>query len=151
MQINYREMLGMPTLKTLLGVSDLKSGLNQKQKKAVRNIKYCANDQWGYVNGWYDEHDQGYRDFMLSPEKLFNTIYRESLDAIYDEGAVCFGKAAEMWLKDIRFCGKSFLQKVAFYFTAKLLEDAVPEVDATEEDAANVARELERLKAIVCA
>lgn len=55
MKTNYREQLGMTTLKELLGVENLKTGLNLKQKKARKNIKYCADDQWQFVNSWYDE------------------------------------------------------------------------------------------------
>ena len=146
MNTNYREIIGMPKLAAVLGVESIKTGLNAKQKKAVKNIKWCANDQWQFVNSWYDEKDEDARRFMMQPEELFNTIYSESLENVYDEGMCSFNSAAKSFLKDVRFCGKKFLQTVAFYYTAKLLEESVPEVDGTEEDAARVLEELKALK-----
>lgn len=146
MNTNFREIIGMPKLATVLGVNSIKIDLNFKQKKAVRNIKYCANDQWQFVNSWYDERCEDARAFMMNPDELFATIYAESLDNIYDEGMCSFGGGAKSYLKDIRFCGKEFLQKVALYYTAKLLKEAVPEVDGTEEDVERVANELKSLK-----
>ena len=146
MNTNYREILGMPKLSAILGVSNLKTDLTAKQKKAVRNIKYCANDQWQFVNSWYDERSEDARSFMLNPAELFDTIYSESLENIYDEGFCAFGAGASSYLKDIRFCGKPFLQKVALYYTAKLMEESVPEVEGTEEDAERVAQGLLALK-----
>ena len=146
MNTNFREIIGMPKLTTVLGISSLKTDLNMKQKKAVKNIKYCANDQWQFVNSWYDERSEDARSLMMNAEELFNTIYTDSLDTIYDEGMCAFGSGAASYLKDIRFCGKKFLQKVAFYYTAKLLEDSVPEVEGTEEDANRVASDLLMLK-----
>lgn len=147
MKTNYREIIGMPKLTTVLGISSIKTDLNLKQKKAVKNIKYCANDQWQFVNSWYDEKCEDSRRLMMNPQELFDTIYSESQKNIYDEGMCSFGHGAEAYLKDIRFCGKKFLQTVALYYTAKLLEESVPEVDGTEEDAERVARELAGLKA----
>lgn len=146
MKTNFREMLGIPKLTSVLGIASLKE-LDVRHKKAQRNIKYCANDQWQFVNSWYDEKSEDARSFMMNPKALFTTIYNESLDNIYDEGSCSFGRGAEMWLKDIRFCGKRFLQTCAFYYTAKLLEESVPEVDGTDEDAERVAKELAELKA----
>lgn len=147
MKTNYREIVGMPKLAPTLGITSLKTDLNLKQKKAVKNIKYCANDQWQFVNSWYDEKSEDARRFMMDPKALFNTIYKESMENVYDEGFCGFGGGAASYLKDIRFCGKQFLQTVTFYYLAKLLEDSVPEVDGTEEDAERVANELLALKA----
>lgn len=147
MKNNYRELTGMPKLTAALGITSTKTDLNMKQKKAVKNIKYCANDQWQFVNSWYDERSEDARSFMMNPKELFNTIYNESMTNVYDEGFCGFGGGAESYLKDIRFCGKKFLQTVTFYYLAKLLEDSVPEVDGTEEDAERVGKELLELKA----
>lgn len=146
MKNNYRELTGMPKLTAALGITSTKTDLNMKQKKAVKNIKYCANDQWQFVNSWYDERSEDARSFMMNPKELFNTIYNESMTNVYDEGFCGFGGGAESYLKDIRFCGKKFLQTVTFYYLAKLLEDSVPEVDGTEEDAERVGKELLELK-----
>ena len=146
MNTNYREIIGMPDLAKTFGVVSAKTDLNIKQKKAVRNIKYCAEDQWQFVNSWYDCRDESARQYMMNPSELFETIYTDSLENIYDEGSFSFGSAARSYLKDIRFCGKEFLQKAVLYYTAKLLEESVPEVDGTEEDTERVARELTALK-----
>ncbi len=146
MNNNFRELIGMPKLSRFLGVESLKD-LNMKQKKAVKNIKWCANDQWGFVNSWYDERSTEARDFLLDARAVFTMVYDESLKSVYNEGACSFGGGAERYLKDIRFCGKKFLQTVALYYTAKLLEEAVPEVEGTEDDAARVGRDLLALKA----
>lgn len=146
MKTNYRELNGMPKLVDALGIKSVKTDLNQRQKKAVRNIKACANDQWGWVCTWLDEHDQSARQLMMNPAKLFDTIYNESLTNVYDADGCFFGNFAEDYIKDIRFCGKGFLQLVTFYFVAKLLEESVVEVGGTEEDAVRVANELAALK-----
>lgn len=144
MNTNYREILGIPNLRTVHSM--YAADLNAKQKKAIRNIKYCANDQWQFVNSWYDHKCEDSRQFMMNPSKLFDTIYSESLENVYDEGMCSFGSRAKSYLKDIRFCGKEFLQKTVLYYTAKLLEESVPEVDGTDADAERVAQELMALK-----
>lgn len=146
MNTNYRELVGMPTLVTALGIKSTKTDLNMKQKKAVKNIKWCANAQWQFVNSWYDERSEEARQLMMNPKELFEIIYKEAQENIYDDGMCSFGSAAASYLKDIRFCGKKFLQTVAFYYTAKILEESVPEVDGTENDAERVAKELAELK-----
>lgn len=145
MNCNFREQMGMPKLGPVLGVTK-KSELTRKQQKALTNIKWCANDQWGYVNSWYDERSEEARKFMLDAASLFDTIYSESLANVYGEGFCIFNSSAQSYLKDVRFCGKKFLEIVTLYFTAKLLEEAVPEVEGTEEDAKRVADALMELK-----
>lgn len=149
MKTNYREQLGIPKLTDAIGIK--KEDRNLKQKKAIKNIKYCSDDQWQFVNSWYDEKSEGAREYMISPRELFVTIYKESLENVYDEGFCGFGGWAESYLKDIRFCGKEFLQKVVFYYLAELLEESVPEVDGTDEDAERVLEELRELKTEVYA
>lgn len=144
MNTNYRQLINMPSLQDIIGTSF--QDLSLREKKAVKNIKGCANDQWQFVNGWYDERNEDYRSFMMNPKELYSTIYSDSLDTVYYDGGVGFGAGAERFLKDIRFCGKKFLQTVAFYYTAKLLEESVIEVEGTEEDAARVGEELKALK-----
>lgn len=146
MNTNFRELIGMPKLSVVLGVKSIKNDLNLKQKKAVRNFKYCSNDLWGYVNGWYDEHDESYREFLLSPKQVFNEIYNNGITYVYDEGSCSFNISAKQWLKDIRFCGKLFLQTIALYYTAKLIEEAFCEVGGTEEDAERIVKELNEIK-----
>lgn len=127
--MNLMKSLEMKSLKATLGLETY----DAKQKKAIKNIKYCANDQWQFVNSYIDGDDE-IRPFLLDASNLFSTIYNESQENIYDEGCVHFGGACASFLKDIRFCGKEFLQKVTLYYTAKLMEDIFAEVDATEEE-----------------
>ena len=142
METNFREMLNTGKLKDFVG----KESFNVKEKKASRNIKYCANDQWQFVNSWYDQRDEDARAYMMDARQLFDRIYQESLVNVYDESSVHFGTAAEAYLKDVRFCGKEFLQKVTFYYVAMLLEESVEEVEGTEEDAQKVLADLKNLQ-----
>jgi len=38
-------------------------------------------------------------------------IYDAAITEIYTDGAMMFGKAAQSYLKDIRFCGKDWLME----------------------------------------
>jgi len=146
MNTNYRELIGTPKLNDMLNIKSQKDDLNVRQKRAVKNIKHCANYQWGYVNSWYDSQSAGAREFMMDPKGLFDRIYQDSLINVYDDGSCYFGSQAESMLKDIKFCGKAFLQKVTLYFVAKLLEESVIEVEGTDEDKIRVGQELMELK-----
>ena len=150
---DFRQIIGTPNLRAALAkiginVAKLKE-LNLKQQKAVTNYKYCANDQWQFVNSWYDSRDEGARSYILDARNLFETIYSEALENIYGEGFCRFGAGASAYLKDVRFCGKKFLQTLSLYYTAKLMEEAVPEVDGTEEDAEKAAAVLLEIAAEV--
>ena len=144
MKTNFREMLGISKLVDACGVS--KDARDARQKKAIQNIKYCAEDQWQFVNSWYDEKSESARRYMMDAQELFDTIYYESQKSIYREGSVHFGSHCESFLKDIRFCGSKFLRQVTLYYTAKLLEESIYEVEGTEEDAIRVLNELKEIK-----
>lgn len=144
MMTNFREMLGISKLVDACGVA--KEERNAHQKKAIKNIKYCANDQWGYVNSWLDSKDPQARAYMLDAEDLFNTIYSESQTNVYREGYCGFGPGAHEYLKDIRFCGAKFLKQVCLFYTAKLLEESVYEVEGTEGDAQRIYETLAKIK-----
>ena len=79
METNYREQLNMPNLKTFLGVNSLNNDLNVRQRRAINNIKWCANDQWAWVNSWLDERSESARQYMMNARELFDMIYHESL------------------------------------------------------------------------
>lgn len=146
--MNFRNELGMDTLKVVLqrmGYAS-KKDLNVKQKLAWKNIKWAANDMWQFVNGWYDEKDPSYREVFLDANKLFETVYKSMLTDIYDEGCVSFGPDVKQYLNHIKFCGKKFLEPVTFYYTVKLLEDALPEIDAIQEEEDSVMQQLKELK-----
>lgn len=146
--MTFRNELGMQTLQVVLRHMDYdsKNGLNAKQKLALKNIKWAANDMWQFVNGWYDEKEQSYREVFLDANKCFETIYKCMLTDIYDEGCVSFGPDVKKYLNHIKFCGKKFLEPITFYYTVKLLEEALPEVDATQEEEDSVMQQLKELK-----
>lgn len=141
-KVNFKETLKIRELTDVIG----NTPLNMKQKKAVKNIRYCADDKWEYVNGWYDEKNEDWRAFMLNPESLFDSIYVDSLDNEYDEGYVAFSRAAHERIRDIRFCGKEFLERVTFFYLIELMQDAFDEVEGTEEDALRIEKELMVMK-----
>lgn len=145
MNTEFRIAIGMPSLAIALGVETTKD-LNLKQKKAVKNIKWCAEDQWQWVNSYYDCQDESARAYMLNAREMFDTIYTDSQENIYEGGSVSFGGGAKSWLKDIRFCGKEFLQTVCLYYTAKVMEEAFDEVDGTEEDAERIFKDFVQLR-----
>ena len=146
--MTFRNELGMQTLQVVLRHMgyDSKKGLNAKQKLALKNIKWAANDMWQFVNGWYDEKEQSYREVFLDANKCFDTIYKCMLTDIYDEGCVSFGPDVKKYLNHIKFCGKKFLEPITFYYTVKLLEEALPEIDATQEEEDSVMQQLKELK-----
>ena len=146
--MNFRNELGIQTLQVVLqsmGYTS-KKDLDAKQKLAWKNIKWAANDMWQFVNGWYDERKQSYREVFLDVKKCFETIYKCMLTDIYDEGCVSFGPDVQKYLNHIKFCGKKFLEPVTFYYTVKLLEDALPEIEATQEEKDSVLQQLKELK-----
>lgn len=137
---NFMKELHITGLNSLIG--NIK--LNAKQNKAINNIKSCADNKWEYVNGWYDEENPDYRNFVLSPKKVYNEIYSESLMNEYDdEGTVRFG---DKNIKDIRFCGKMFLRKVAFYYTIDFVNDSFDEVNGTKDDETRIIKELQQIR-----
>ena len=146
--MNFRNELGLQTLQVVLqrmGYTS-KKDLDAKQKLACKNIKWAANDMWQFVNGWYDERKQSYRDVFLDVKKCFETIYKCMLTDIYDEGCVSFGPDVQTSLNHIKFSGKKFMEPVTFYYTVKLLEDALPEIEATQEEKDSVLQQLIELK-----
>ncbi|MCR5022317.1 hypothetical protein [Ruminococcus sp.] len=137
-KVNFKETLKIRELTDVIG----NTPLNMKQKKAVKNIRYCADNKWEYVNGWYDEENEDYRAFMLNPESLFDSIYTDSLTNEYDVGYVAFSRAAQERIRDIRFCGKEFLERVTFFYLIELMQESFAEVEGTEEDAVRIEKEL---------
>ena len=146
--MKFRKELGIDTLNVVLDKicgCNMK-GLTPRQKLARKNIKWAANDQWQFVNGWYDEKEQSYREVFLNVKHLFDDIYKSMLTDIYDEGSVSFGPDVKQYLNHIKFCGKKFLEPVTFYYTVRLLEDALPEIEATQEETLSVLNQLKELK-----
>lgn len=93
------------------------SEMNVRQKKAFKNIYYAArNHIGGLENGTYDnpEGSQAYNDYLTALNDhagLVAEIYHMATTDIYDEGFVSFGKGAEAYMRDIRFCGRDWLME----------------------------------------
>lgn len=91
------------------------SELNNRQKKAFRNIYHAAN--WllgGLENTLLDnpEDSEEYKSAkaqLSDHEGLVNELYMMATTEVYDDGSCCFNQAAASFLKDIRFCGKEWL------------------------------------------
>ena len=108
--------------------------------------RVTASDGRFVAYGWYDEKKQSYREVFLDVNKLFETVYKCMLTDIYDEGCVSFGSDVKKYLNHIKFCGKKFLESVTFYYVVKLLEEALPEIEATQEEKGSVLQQLKELK-----
>ena len=94
------------------------SELNERQKKAFRNIVAAANFLIGSLENElldYPKGSDGYKwavDRLADHETLVKELYDEAIGTIYVDGGCYFGEAAEKYLKDIRFCGKEWLMRV---------------------------------------
>lgn len=91
--------------------------MNKRQKKAFYNIKYAANALLGglendLLNNPEDSEEYKSAKALLDDhDKLVKVLYRYATTEVHSEGAVWFGKSAEMFLRDINFCGKEWLME----------------------------------------
>lgn len=105
-----------------------------RQKKAWKNIKWAASDYiFGLMNGCFDserdsEEWKDYFEGLNDLEGLIDMVYREATTTIHDEGICAFGKEAESWIKDIRFCGKEFLMKIVKKYCTLYQKEALEQV-----------------------
>lgn len=99
-----------------------------RERKAYRNVKNAAEDYiYSLLNGCFDE-EEAYEDYVkeLSDlEYLKKVVYTEALSAVYDEGCSFGGEGAKAYIKDIRFCGKPFLEELVDYFCRKFQTEAL--------------------------
>ena len=107
---------------------------NQKQRKADKNIEGAAGDYiFGLMNACLDndKDSEEYKDYynaLLDLEGLKNVVYVEGTTTVYDEGFIGGSKWAESYLKDIRFCGKEFLEERVAYWCEKYQKEALDEL-----------------------
>lgn len=91
--------------------------MNERQKKAYYNIKHAANDLLGGLENTlldYSKDSEEYREakaLLDDHDALVKELYCYATTAVYSEGAVWFGKSAEMYIRDINFCGKEWLME----------------------------------------
>ena len=91
--------------------------MNKRQKKAFYNIKHAANDLLGGLENTlldYSKDSEEYREakaLLDNHNELVKELYNCATTAVYSDGAVWFGKSAEMYIRDINFCGKEWLME----------------------------------------
>lgn len=141
--VEYRQELGLGNkLKSYLGVDEY----NEHQKKLVRNVKYCSDNQWQWVNSYYDGDAEAAYSFFDNPQDVFNIIYDESGSEVFGPGYQHWGADARAYLKNTKFAGKEFKDKVVFYFTAKLYEEAVDEIEYDKDKQVKILNMLANIK-----
>lgn len=144
--MEYRQELGLGTkLKTYLGM-EADAKYDEHQKKLVQNVKYCADSQWQWVNSYYDGDKESSWGFFEDARRVYDTIYEESGADIFRPGYQHWGKDAEAYLKDTRYAGKKFKDMVVLYYTAKLYEEAVDEIEFDMEQQNKVLNQLMEIK-----
>lgn len=91
--------------------------MNQRQKKAFYNIYYAANDLLGGLENTmldYPEDSDEYKSaesLLNDHNRLVEILYQMATTALYDEGFCGFGRAYQMAIRDINFCGKDWLME----------------------------------------
>lgn len=91
--------------------------MNEKQKKAFRNIYHAANWLVGGLENTLLDYEEDSSEYKSAYERLHNhdglvdELYDMATTDIYEDGGCFFGKQAERFLKDIRFCGKDWLME----------------------------------------
>ena len=142
--MEYRQELGIGTkLKVYLGID---GEYNQHQRQLAKNVKYCADSQWQWVNSYYDGDTESSWKFFENARNVYDTIYEESANVVFGPGYESYGKNAESQLKNTKFAGKAFKDKVVLYFTAKLYEEAVEEIEFSDEQKKRVLNDLLEIK-----
>ena len=94
------------------------SELNERQKKAFKNIKYAAYNLIGGLENTLSDcneesEDYKYADSLLhSHDSLVYEIYNMALSGFYREGFEGFGDQYKEMVRDIRLCGKESLMRL---------------------------------------
>ena len=144
--MDYRQELGIGTkIKLYLGMS-LEDNYNDHQKKLIQNVKYCADKQCQYVNSYYDGDTETAHNFFENAKDVFDTIYEESGTDVFGPGYQHWGDDAKDFLKDTKFAGKKFKEMIVLYYTAKLYEEAVDEIEFNDIQKKKVLIQLQDIK-----
>lgn len=91
--------------------------MNERQKKAFYNIKHAANDLLGGLENTIidypanSEEYKGAKRLLDDHNALVKALYKMATSAVYNEGVCGFGKAYQMIIRDINFCGKEWLME----------------------------------------
>lgn len=103
--------------KIKVGNSMKVSEMNERQKKAFKNVKYAAYDLLGGLENTmldYPESSEEYKRakaLLNNHAALVRVLYYRATTAVYTNGAVWFNKAAQMFIREINFCGKEWLME----------------------------------------
>ena len=144
--MEYRKELGLGTkLKAYLGMNQDEK-YDAHQRKLIENIKYCSDNQWQWVNSYYDGDKESSWEFFENARTVYDTIYEESGTDIFRPGFQQWGSEAKAYLKDTRYTGKNFKDKVVLYYTAKLYEEAIDEIQFSMEQKKKVLDQLMEIK-----
>lgn len=141
--------LGMPAkLKLCLGMNE-DDQYDAFQKKLIINIKNCSDNYWAYVNSYYDgDVETSYR-FFENAREVYNSMYEESGEDVFGPGFHKWGEAAKSFLKDTRFAGKKFKSLVVLFYTAKLYDEAAPEIELNDKQMHKILEQLKEIKSEV--
>lgn len=91
--------------------------MDERQKKAFYNIKHAANDLLGGLENTmldYSEDSEEHKSakrLLHDHNALVKALYKMATSAVYNEGFCGFGKAYQMIIRDINFCGKEWLME----------------------------------------
>ena len=91
------------------------SEMNQRQKKAFRNVKYAAYVLIGglescKLDSLKDSRERkDYEAALKNHNWLVNEIYHMATTGVYSPGFCGFTKADKLYVRDINFCGKDFI------------------------------------------
>lgn len=91
--------------------------MNERQKKAYKNIKYAAYDIIGGLENTMEDNSEDSEEYIRAKntledhEGLVNLIYLEATTNYYEPGFCGFSTMYQKFMKDIRFCGKEWLME----------------------------------------
>ena len=91
------------------------SDMTARQKKAYYNIYWAAQDLLGGLENTMMDNAEGSEEYesakadLADHDGLVKQLYSMATTAIYREGFCGFGKAYQMEIRDINFCGTAWL------------------------------------------
>lgn len=93
------------------------SEMNSRQKKAFKNVYYAARDYIGGMENSMSDNPEDSDEYkgcaaaLGDHAGLVEMIYQMAITDIFDEGSVQFGKSAEAFMRDVRFCDKEWIME----------------------------------------
>ena len=93
------------------------SEMNYRQKKAFYNVYHAANFLIGGLENTLADFPEDSTEYIEAKATLADhdllaaQLYDMATTEVHTEGCCSFGKQAESYLKDIRFCGKAWIME----------------------------------------